>query len=264
MPFDFRKAVFDFEQKAKQEVTRIIRDMKVKHPNIEMVYLPNVTPNRKVRNILVAMEPSFKWASNESNGDAKVQAGFRNFLFSVEDMIVHFCADKYLDGGYHITDVSKIAIKTDNASAIREEAWTRQKNLLIEELTLLGSDDCRVIPVGKSSPAGSGEWIEKNLKGNATLKNIRFCEPVLHYSFNASKYRTKAAGADPDAVEAFRRFVQDWDQAEFIAKATECMSRMENCESDKTRLRKRISAQLTPSRLHLAFTYMIEFEKVRV
>jgi len=263
MPFYFQKAVSDFEQKAKQEVTRIIRDLKVRHPNREMVYLPNVSPNRKVGNILVAMEPSFKWASNEADGEAKVQAGFRNFLFSVEDVIVHFCAGKYLDGGYHITDVSKIAIKTEDAAAIREEAWAKQKELLIEELTLFGSDDCRVIPVGKSSPAGSGEWIEKNLKGHATLKNTRFCEPVLHYSFNASKYRTKAAGANPDTTDAFKRFDRDWDQAEFIAKAMECMSRMENCESEKIMLRKRISARLTDSRLHLAFTYKTEFEKVR-
>ena len=258
----FHKAVSDFEKKAEYKVTRIIRNLKEKYAHLQMVYVPNVSPMGKVRNILVTMEPSFLWAESEADGEEKVRAGFRNFFFSVEDMILHFCAGKYLDGGYHITDVSKIAIPTKDAGEIREEAWAKQKELLVEELSLFGSDDCRIIPVGKTSPAGSGEWIENNLKGHTTLKNTRFCEPVLHYSRTASKYRTKAAGANPDATAAFKRFDLDWNQAEFIAKATENMGRMENCESVKNMLRDRLSTRLNNSCLNLVFTYKTAFDKV--
>jgi hypothetical protein len=257
---EFLKAVSDFEKKAGEEVPRIIGHLKQEYPNREMVYLPNVSPKQKERNILIAMEPSFKWAKDEADGMAKVRKGFRNFFFSVEDMIVHFCAGRYLGGGYHITDVSKIAIKTKDAAAIREEAWMKQRDLLIEELKLIGTDDCQIIPIGESSPGGSGNWVQNNLHGHPLLKHFRFREPVLHYSWTASKHRTRAAVAN---AVGFKTFCSEWNPGDFVRNTNGCLNRMEDCEAVKESLRKRCSVRISESRLHLAFTYKTAFERIK-
>jgi hypothetical protein len=252
----FQKLASDFEKKAEYEVTQIIRRFKEKHPNLNMVYLPNVSQERKVRNIFVTMEPSLGlWAKTEKEGKKKVGVGFRNFLFSVEDMILHFCASEYLEGEYRITDVSKIATSTKDAGKIRKEAWAKQRDLLNKELELFGSDKYRIIPVGDTV----GAWVRENRIGHAALKKVRIIEPVLHYSRWRAKHRKKAAQENP---EGFTRFREDWDQDKFREYAAVCMERMKNCESEKRSLRNKLIGQITDSRMHLAFTYKCAFEKI--
>jgi len=264
MKDDFPQWASVYEQKACQEIGRMIRRFKEVYPSLMMVYLPNASPERKVGNILVAMEPSMKvWAKNpgekenEDAGKAKVDAGFRNFLLTVEDMILQFCAGNYLVGGYHITDVSKIATMPNDARTIREQAWSGQKGLLIEELALFGNNDCRIIPLGKKA----GEWVEENLHGHAVLGNERVCECTLHHSPAGRGHRGKAATNDKDG---YRKFIDDWKQEDFVWYARQCLDRMKNCESVKTSLLEKLSVPFTRggSYMNLAFTYKVDFEKI--
>ena len=83
------------------------------------VFLPNPEPSEPVEYLLVCMEPSLaRWASSPDDARAEVEAGFRNFVFSIEDFILHFCIRQYLCAAmerYHITDVSKGAMTVKRA-----------------------------------------------------------------------------------------------------------------------------------------------------
>jgi hypothetical protein len=72
------------------------------------VFLPNLEPSRPMEYLLIGMEPSLgRWARSREEANAKVEAGFRNFVSSIEDFILHFCVRHYLCSGsesYGITD----------------------------------------------------------------------------------------------------------------------------------------------------------------
>ena len=78
------------------------------------IFLPNPEPSGPADYVLICMEPSLGWwARTADHAKARVDAGFRNFLFSIEDFILHFCVRRYLcaaEQRYHITDISKGAM----------------------------------------------------------------------------------------------------------------------------------------------------------
>jgi hypothetical protein len=50
------------------------------------VYLPNLMPTGPVDYVLIAMEPSLgRWARSPTDASVKIAAGFRNFMWSLED-----------------------------------------------------------------------------------------------------------------------------------------------------------------------------------
>ena len=52
------------------------------------VFLPNPEPEGSVQYVLICMEPSLRrWARSADLARSRVEAGFRNFLFSIEDFI---------------------------------------------------------------------------------------------------------------------------------------------------------------------------------
>jgi hypothetical protein len=75
------------------------------------VFLPNPEPEGPADYLFVCMEPSLgRWARSAEEAESKVDAGFRNFLSSMEGFILHFCIRRYLcesNQRYHITDFSK-------------------------------------------------------------------------------------------------------------------------------------------------------------
>lgn len=63
------------------------------------VFLPVAEPEGLARYVLIGMEPSLGWwARSPDEARSKVEAGCRNFLFSVENLILHFCIRRYLCG----------------------------------------------------------------------------------------------------------------------------------------------------------------------
>src|ERR1039457_2100948 len=102
------------------------------------VFLPNPEPLGPVEYVLICMEPSLGWwARSADHARSRVEAGFRNFLFSIEDFILHFCARRYLCGSaqrYHITDFSKGAMLVTRAGLARIQRYDRWYAFLQEEI----------------------------------------------------------------------------------------------------------------------------------
>src|SRR5262245_65519828 len=78
------------------------------------IFLPNPEPEGPVHYVLICMEPSLgRWARSADEARSKVNAGFRNFVSSIEDFILHFSIRRSLcrpERRWHITDLSKGAM----------------------------------------------------------------------------------------------------------------------------------------------------------
>ncbi len=101
------------------------------------VFLPNPEPSGPVEYVFVCMEPSLgRWARSADEARAKVKAGFRNFISSIETIILHYCIRQYLcepTEQYHITDLSKGAMLVKRAGVTRTQRYDRWYGLLLEE-----------------------------------------------------------------------------------------------------------------------------------
>src|SRR5271165_6026615 len=116
------------------------------------VFLPNPEPECPVHYVLICMEPSLGRCSADQLS-SKVEEGFRNFLFSIEDFIFHFCVRRYLCGPaqrYHITDVSKGAMLVDRANLARSRRYDRWYPLLKEEIDVVAAPNAAFVAVGKA------------------------------------------------------------------------------------------------------------------
>jgi hypothetical protein len=93
------------------------------------VYLPNFTPTGPVDAVLIGMEPSLGWwARTPETAAPKIAGGFRNFMWSPEDFILHYSARRSLcsaGGTYHITDISKGAMTVEKARIDRRARYAR-------------------------------------------------------------------------------------------------------------------------------------------
>ncbi|ULA62523.1 MAG: hypothetical protein LZF86_40026 [Nitrospira sp.] len=210
------------------------------------VYLPNFTPSAPVDVIFVAMEPSLgRWARTPSEAASRVAAGFRNFMWSPEDFILHYAARRtFIPRGwtYHITDVSKGAMTVAKANEDRPERYARWLTLLRDELALVAKSNAKIVAIGKKVLA--------LLSQNTTNRNL---SSVMHYSPLASRQRERAvAGREPE----FDAFAQDMSMKDIIIVADEVMHGhgVPPVLVTETvgRLRK---TTLTTSRKKLAFIY---------
>lgn len=123
------------------------------------IYLPNFTPSGPVDAVLIGMEPSLgRWARTPENAAGMIVAGFRNFMWSPEDFILHYAARRFLcsaEQTYHITDVSKGAMNGDKANIDRRARYSRWAALLDEEVGLVakpGRSHRRDWPSGRQVP----------------------------------------------------------------------------------------------------------------
>jgi hypothetical protein len=149
------------------------------------VFLPNPEPLGPVEYVFVCMEPSLgRWARSADEAKSKVEAGFRNYLSSIEDFILHFCIQQYLCAPtqrYHMTDLSKGAILVTRAGVARTRRYDRWYELLVEELDLVATPGAGIFAIG-----------------NAVARHLErrgFPSPftkVIHYSGLAA--RARAAG----------------------------------------------------------------------
>ncbi len=117
------------------------------------VFLPNPEPEGPADYIFICMEPSLgRWARSAEVAKSRVDAGFRNFLCSMEALILHFCIRRYLCEStqrYHITDFSKGAMLVKGASDARTQRYDRWYPLLQEEINLVANPDAAIVAVGK-------------------------------------------------------------------------------------------------------------------
>src|SRR5437867_12283996 len=118
------------------------------------IFVPNPQPDAPVQHVLICMEPSLgRWARSADEARAKVEAGFRNFLSSIEDFILHFCIQQYLcepTQRYHITDLSRGAMLVERAGVARTQRYDRWYGLLVEELDLVATSGAGIFAVGNA------------------------------------------------------------------------------------------------------------------
>jgi len=218
------------------------------------VFLPNPEPEGPVQYILICMEPSLgRWARSTYEARSKVKAGFRNFLFSIEDFILHFCARRYLckpAERYHITDLSKGAMLVARACSSRDERYDRWYPLLQEEIDLVATPDASIVTVGKVV----SNYLEQKPFG-------RSFTAVLHYSPQAAPARNAGIVGREDRFQAFKDSVSLADliaTAEDVFRSTRVPAKFR--DETLSRLARR---QLTTSRKKLMFNYKVAFELMR-
>ena len=217
------------------------------------VYLPNFTPPAPVDAILIGMEPSLRsWARTPAEAASRIAAGFRNFMWSPEDFILHYAARRSLcpaGRAYHITDVSKGAMTVAKANTERRACYARWVTLLHEEIELIAKPQARIVAIGREVRALLGQYgFDRDVAG------------VMHYSAQASRSRNTAVeGQEPE----FRAFAEKLSIEDIVAVADAVMS--ENsipvALSNETIIRLR-KAKLSESRKKLAFIYSTAFAKL--
>jgi hypothetical protein len=117
---------------------------------INSIYLPNPIFTLKPKYCLVAMEPSLGGMSVEIF-QSLINQGFKNFLYSAGDFILHYCAYNFLCNcsfDYQISDLSKGAMKTSIATSERNRRYENWLYILKQELEFFGNP--YLIAVGRT------------------------------------------------------------------------------------------------------------------
>ena len=242
-------------EKEKKLVSSIKECIKKKDPKCEIVYLPNLTPKNRVDFIFVAMEPSFgTWAKTENEAQNKIDSGFRNFIDSWDVMAFHYCISSYLSTSYYITDISKAAMKVKNANKNRDWIFLKWKNLLVEEIDIIASNKCKLIPVGHKA----NDYISEHFSNYSVLDRI------LHYSCSAAKHRKNIPEAHP---KYYCEYKNRLDQASFLQNVKNIIREHGIPGSTLKGIKKgleRNEPRITESRKQLMFSYYNVFNHYRI
>jgi hypothetical protein len=217
------------------------------------VYLPNFTPSGPVDAVLIGMEPSLgRWGRTPAEAALWIAAGFRNFMWSPEDFILHHAARRSLcpAGTYHITDISKGAMTVEKAHIDRRARYARWAVLLDKEVRLIAKPGAHIIAIGRDVCS----FLERHgFEHDVTS--------ILHYSPQANAARNVAVmGREAD----FRAFSEMLSLEDIVDVAGEILREnsvsVAMSEEIIARLRK---AKLSESRKKLAFIYSTAFSKLR-
>lgn len=218
------------------------------------VYLPNLTPSGPVDAVLIGMEPSLGWwARTPSEAAAKIAAGFRNFMWSPEDFILHYAARRSLcspGGTYHITDISKGAMTVEKAQIDRRARYARWAALLDKEVRLIAKPGAHIIAIGRDVYG----FLERNGFG-------RDVKSIMHYSALANAARNAAVIGREAEFRAFAEMLSIQDIVDLAAEIMQENSISAAMSAETiARLRK---ATLSESRKKLAFIYSTAFANLR-
>lgn len=217
------------------------------------VYLPNLDLNGPADYILICMEPSLgRWARNAEEARSKVKAGFRNFIYSIEDFILHFCVRRYLCGPeqrYHLTDLSKGAMLVKHAGVERVQRYNRWYSLLVKELDLVSTPNAKFIAVGG---AVAEHLIRRGFSRPLTQ--------IIHYSGLAASARKAGIIGHESNFESFRTSVK---LADLITTAEDVLKHAQVSSPIKEEILVRLDGhQLSESRLQLIYNYKVAFESM--
>lgn len=183
-----------FREKEITLANMLISKLKASYANKDMVYIPNPVPKDKVEYIFITMEPSFgRWARSEENAIKMLKKGFKNFLWSHEDMVFNYAIYKYLSKSYYVTDISKIAMMVDNGNKLRKEIYPFWIKHLLEEIELFGKHTYKVFFVGNQVQMWLHNYIDK----------IHVAEKITHFSILAASKRNQIAKANKKLYQKF-------------------------------------------------------------
>jgi hypothetical protein len=213
------------------------------------------------------MEPSLgAWvrvrgeAEAKAEGRAQVQAGFRNFVTSIEDFILHFAVRQFLCGPsqrYYITDLTKGAMLVKRAGANRTQRYDRWFPLLVAEVDLVAAPGAHVFAVG--------DTVDQYLRGRSFTRNlassIHYSGKVIHYSPLAGQARSAGVRGHEASFELFRGSVS-LESVLATARAVLRESVPPRFQADTlTRLSRQ--RELSESQQKLIFNYKLAFEPAR-
>ena len=150
---------------------------------------------------------------------------------------------------YHVTDVAKGGMPTDQAKQTRNKRWLRWSGLLKEELNLVAKPDVRVITLGKEV----ARFLEKQNVSQRLAGNIP------HFSTQASLARTIAPQLLPEQYEEFSKSVSIAD----IRNTAEEMMQAREFDKFRDSILQGIPKELTGSGRQLLFTYRCLFAVMR-
>jgi hypothetical protein len=214
------------------------------------VFVPNPEPVGPVEYVVICMEPSFgRWARNLEDGRTKVDAGFRNFIASMETSILRFCIQQYLGASpqrYHITDLSKGAMRVTQASVARTERYDRWYGLLKEELDLVTLPHTRI-----------GTVVTEYLRRRPFPRPWPLT-PVIHYSPLAAQARAAGIVGHEEQFATFRGSVS-LTHVRATTEAVLTAFAMGAWFRDET-LAQLEKSQLSESQQQLIFNYKLAFE----
>ena len=220
--------------------------------SVQSSYLHNFTPSGPVDYVLIAMEPSTGVPVRKIHSRGSTQID-RNFTWSIEDFIFHYCIREYLcQNGetYHLTDLSKGQMTTRDASKRRSDRYDRWYPLLAKELKLLSKPEgTRIIAVGNV------------VAGFLKKKSLCECvEKVLHYTRTAAPHRDKVIEC---WREGFCKFIQSLDENAFEASIKEVLNDANMDSYIPYRPEGGRPYKLTESRKKLMFYYKNRFGELR-
>lgn len=214
------------------------------------VFLPNPVPSGPVEYVFVCMEPSLgRWAHSPEQAKAQVEAGFRNFVSSFEDFILHFCVRQYLcepAERYHITDLSKGAMLVQRASIDRSLRYDRWYELLEQEVNLVAKPGAGIFAVGNAVTL------------YLTLR--QFPRPIarlIHYSGQAGQAHAAAIAGHEDDFEKFKNSVP---LELLLATAKDVLDKSVPADLRDKTLARLARSELSLSRKQLIFNYKLAFE----
>jgi hypothetical protein len=242
----FQEKYLALTGKFKAQVEKDNRDFKWEGKN-RSEYLPNFEPNGPVDFVLVAMEPST---------GVKAKAGTisspRNFSWSVDDFIMHFCVQNYLCGDgqtYHVTDLAKGAMPTQQAKKTAKKRWPSWYKLLKKELELVTNPDAPVIAIGRQVKT----FLENQKMAESPVRSIP------HYSRQARVARTVAPELWPEQHRKFSKSV-GIDDVKNVARKV-----MSGKVFDESRegIVNNLGHDLAESDKELVFTYKCLFTVMR-
>lgn len=215
-------------------------------------YVSNFVPKKKVDFVLIAMEPSLGGGKPCDPASCQcVDNKSKNFSFSIQDFILHFCIRNYLctgGQGYHLTDLAKGGMSVWQAKDKQWERWNRWYHLLEKELLVVAEPGARVIPIGNDVHRFLNAKKPKN-RGS-----------IVHYSPNNGKAQKKAAQQQPDAYEKFRNTVTAANLEDTVQDVLKCEPNAPSIEDTLNRLQ--IHSRFSEHKRKLMFSYKVAFERL--
>ena len=170
----FREKYAELEHEFQQQV-----ECDNKELGIESSYAHNFIPQGPVDYILIAMEPSTGVPGKDHKDSTQIA---RNFTWSVEDFMFHYCIRKYLlqyAEAYHLTDLAKGGMNTGEAQRTATVRYKRWYPLLKKELHLLTKPEgIRIIAIG-NYVAGFLNRKKRSLHERVSREPVK---KVLHYT----------------------------------------------------------------------------------
>lgn len=227
-----------------------------------VTYLPSLLPLKPVDYVIVSPEPSLSWAKNKSHTEIErlVSVGYRNFMYSWEDFILHHCLKKQLRL-YHLTSISKAAVaqpREENVDTL--QPWLPRFR---EELALVSTPQTRLIPLGQKAA--------ELLQGLDLPYPVT--EPLMHFARTASRWRARLPEQYPEEYAALAaqlqpiHLIRSADHT--LMTSFQIEERLFGTPVPYELIQNRLSylkdskAGLSESRKQLLFTYLKQLDEIR-